>query len=611
MNVLHIDLETYSATDITAGVYRYSEDPEFRILMAAYSWNRGPVQLAVGEDEIREQVGRQVMDPNVTKVAHNAQFERVCLSRLLRYETGTYLPPEPWRDTMVVAAELGLPQSLDKLAAALGAEDKDTAGTRLINMFCRPGRNGNPVGPADKPEEWERFKAYCVQDVATLLDVDERLPTNTPTATETAVWNTDQRINDYGIAVDRGLVDAGIAAGNDNALAEELELMTLTGVENPRSVQQLRSALGDMLGERIPDLKAETVKRMLARPGLPGPVRRSLELRKSLALSAAKKLTAADTCMSGDGRLRGAFRFYGAHTGRWAGRGVQLQNLPRDQFDSVDEENGAILRLVLEGEASATDLKKLIRAMFVGPFSVVDYSAIEARVISWLAGESWALEAFRAGRDIYVETANRMGPTMTRSHGKVAVLALGFGGGVGSLEAMAPGGIPSADGTRTLNKGEMQGLVNAWRASNRMIVSFWGRLERAFKSGGSVGHLRVDTHGEHRRIVLPSGRALVYREVRQQAGRLSFWDGRGYRTDTYGGRLAENVTQATARDVLAEALVRLHDAGHRVVGHVHDEVLVEGTNVTEVQNLMCTPPDWAAGLPINAEGFTCSRYRKG
>lgn len=608
MKTLYIDIETYSETDLKdAGVYRYVEDPSWEILMAAYSIDGGPVQYAEGPEEVERIPG--LWEPDVVKVAHNAAFERVNFSELVRrrhpgsLDRGEYIAPEGYRDTMAEAAAAGLPQSLSALAKALEVPEKDEAGTRLINLFSRP-RRGVRVTAQDKPAEWLEFIDYCVQDVETLIAVAEALPGLGDREWE--VYLADQRINDRGIRIDLELARRAVEAAEDNERRNVAELRRITGVENPNSVAQLRK------WTKLPDLRKETVEAAL--PTAQGDLKRVLELRQELALVASKKFTAALNGVCADGRLRGQFRYFGAHTGRWTGRGVQLQNLPRAALKNDTEVLAALLDLNLGLGADDATLKALVRPLFVGPYVVVDYSAIEARVIAWLAGEQWALDAFAAGRDIYVETAERMStPTnkLDRSQGKVAVLALGYNGGIGSLKAMG------ADGSLE----ELGALVGQWRKANPRIVNLWRDLENAFRRGGTAGRLKVRAEKDIRYLVLPSGRELVYRGVRHRVEVLP--DGRtrtrasfssAYsRTDTYGGRLAENATQATARDVLADAMVRLDAAGYRVVGHIHDEVLVEARAdaYDDVRALMIQNPSWADGLPLNGEGFTSYRYKKG
>ena len=589
--MLYIDIETYSATDLKAGVYRYSEDPTFEVLMCAWATADDPtVRLAVGEEAIKAIPGLATD----TIVAHNAQFERVCLSRMLGVDG--FLPAERFIDTQALAAWAGYPQSLDALAKALGGAQKDSAGTRLINLFCKPGRDGKRTFASDRPEEWEQFCAYARQDVETLISVHTKLP-ECPTATEAALYLVDQKINDLGIAVDTELAAKAVetSAIIDSRAADEFTL--LTGVANPNSVQQVRAWLEEAQYP-LENLRAETIESALASKELGPVVRRALELRQELALTSGKKFLAALNATCSDGRLRGTLKFHGAHTGRWSGRGVQPQNLPRAQLDDPEPYIEGIKR----GEVyDSSVLKALVRAMFIGPFTVVDYAAIEARVLAWLAGEEWALEAFRAGRDIYVETAERMGG-LTRSQGKVAVLALGYNGSVGSLRSMGAEGDDAA----------LLRLVRQWRRSNLAIVDLWSAMEKAFRHGGPVGeHLHVHKDGRSRWLELPSGRTIGYHRTEWDLDGASYLEA-PRRIRTYGGRLVENATQAVARDILGEALIRLDTAGYTVASHVHDEILVEGeAPVDEVSKLMCVVPEWGAGLPIDAEGFTTYRYRKG
>lgn len=614
---LFFDLETRSSVDLKkSNVYRYSESDDFEILMVAWAVDDGPVKVAVGTQEIADKFLSLFADKRHKLVAHNAQFERICMSRHLGLPTGTYIKPTRWIDTMARAAEAGHPLTLDGLAKALGTTVKDSAGTRLINLFCTPNRDGEFTAPEEKPEQWQQFIDYCKQDVAVLQEVFYKLPAET--AKEAQAWRADQVLNDIGVEADLEMAEAAVEAAEVNQLSQELEVMRLTGVKNPGSLQQMR-AWFEGQGVDVPDLKKETVDALLAGDSLTDDQRRVLELRQELALTASSKYLAVLRHASEDRRLRGQFRFFGAHTGRWAGRGVQLHNLPRAQLETVAEEDAARLDLAMGAGADAQTLKRLVRATLVGPFTVVDYSAIEARVVAWLAGEEWALEAFRDGRDIYIETAARMfnldrkAAKARRFDGKVATLALGYNGGVGSLAAMG------ADGDRN----HLQNLVNQWRRANRNIVELWAQMDKAFRVGGLVGagQVSVETDGSSRYLRLPSGRAIAYhgfgqKWVTTQYGkqrRMTFLDPRknNIRVDTYGGRLVENITQAVARDVLSEAVVRLQENGFRVVGHVHDEILVEGEeSVEEVERIMCETTDWSAGLPLAAEGDQMKRYRK-
>lgn len=611
--MIYLDLETYSETDLrSTGVYRYAEDPSFEILMAAWTDGIAPVEVAVGEDAIREIPG--LLDGSVTIVAHNAQFERVALSRLAGLPVGEYLSPESFHDTQAVAAERGYPLALETLAGWLGGEQKDSAGTRLINLFCKPYR-GRRVSPDERPEQWADFIEYCRQDVVTLVDVHERLG-DFPTEHERRVYLADQRVNDRGMPVDLALADSAVEVADLNGMVQEIEVARITGVVNPNSRDQMLAWLRTRV-DTVPDLKAATVESLLAGDEIPADARRVLELRQELALVAAKKFSAAQISTSADDRLRGGYRFFGAHTGRWAGRGVQPHNMPREQLESDGHTDAAILDLGLGLGADAATLKALVRSLFIGPFTVVDYAAIEARVVAWLAGEQWALEAFYDGRDIYVETAQRMGG-LTRFQGKTAVLALGYQGGVGSLRVMGAEGTDHA----------LQIMVDQYRAANTEIVQLWRDMGEAFRYGGmvGVGYVTVEVDDDSRHVRLPSGRAISYHGVRWEWVNKTWPDGsesrveqasfddprrKGLRVDTYGGRLTENITQAVARDLLAAALVTLDDEGHPVVGHVHDEIIVEGYEVEAVTRAMVASPTWAPGLPIDAEGFTCKRYRKG
>lgn len=625
---LYIDIETRSRVDLKKySVYRYVQCPDFRILTAQWSLDGSPTRVAVG-GSIRNIPG--LWDDDVVKVAHNAAFERVCFSAYSGLPVGTYLPPQPWHDTQAVAADHGYPQSLDRLAKALGCSPKDTAGTRLINLFCKPNRKGEFNGPDTHPAEWLEFLLYGVQDVDTLMEVDAALG-DFPTETERMVYWADQRINDHGILIDADMARRAVAAAHANRTEHEARVRELTGLANPGSQPQFLGWCKKEISKRIPNIQKETITRLLDSGRLTPEQEEVLLLRQELALVASKKFASALAGMNSDHRLRGTLRYGGAHTLRWAGRGTQVQNLPSEQFKDNDGEwdevgeQAAILDLMMENGATSLELKKLVRSLFTGPdgLTIVDYAAIEARVIAWWCGEEWALEAFRKGRDIYVETAERMGG-LTRAQGKVAVLALGFGGSINSLKVMGAEG----------EDRELQFLVDQWRKANPNIVQKWHALSDAVASAQdgpvAVGqHLTVSRSGETLRIHLPSGRALTYHGVRWEryqvtdphTGRTIRKEGWRYdnpkpqpplRIGTYGGRLAENVTQAIARDILAEALVRLLRKGFQPVGHVHDEIIVEGTHpVEQISRLMCVPPAWAPDLPINGEGFQTKRYRKG
>ncbi len=623
----YIDIETKSGLDLrNVDSRRYVEDPEFEVLMLSIAEGDGPVRTVTGHGAIVE----TLRESSGLLCAHNAAFERTCL--------GTFLPelrdPSRWLCSQALAGEYGLPQSLAGAATALGlAEQKDDAGKRLIKLFCQPKRDGTWNRPEDYPAEWLDFIAYCESDVEVLRLLVQELEQlgGWPTPTERQVYIVDQVINDRGVPLDRALAAAAQEAVEDNKQKQMEELRELTGVQNPNSRKQIMDWAA-AAGVPLPNTQAKTIERLLENPLLHHEHARALELKTELSLASGSKYGKALELVCEDDRVRGGFAFFGAHTGRWAGRGVQLQNLPRDGFTNDAEVAQAVLDLQLTGEADPQTLKKLVRSMFVGPFTVVDYSSIEARVLAWLARERWALEAFAEGRDIYVETARRMstpGNELTRFQGKVAVLALGYQGGVNSLRVMGAEGSDKA----------LRSLVTQWRKANPRIVKLWSDMQDAVDGGGKVGPLvRVKRDGDRMTIRLPSGRSIWYHGVRYEKyavmtevettdedgnvvikERRKMKKGWRYqdpkaparRIGTYGGRLTENITQAVARDLLAEALVRLEERGYRVVAHIHDEVVVEGEYpVEEIAAVMCEPPKWARGLPIDAEGEVMPRFRK-
>lgn len=609
--ICYIDLETRARVNLKKlGVYKYAEDPDCRVLMAAWSTDGESIQIDEGEEAIRE---RLLGLGDVHFIAHNAQFERVLLG--VRIDASLQ-DPKRWTCTQALAAEYGYPVSLDAASKALGVTEKDSAGSRLIRLFCVPNRDGSWNDATTHPMEWLDFLSYCETDVGTMIEVHQKLG-GWPTEVERKVWIADQRINDRGMRIDTDLCRIAAETVASNLETDKEEFTELTGVDNPRSVQQVMAWCKEV-GLDLPNLRAETIQDAIDDPEIDPAHVRVLELRQDLALAAGGKFAAALESLSPDGRMRGCFRFFGAHTGRWSGQRVQPQNLPRA---TVDDPEAAILDLKMGLGATPHTLKALVRSMFIGPLTVVDYASIEARVVAWLANEEWALAAFREGRDIYVETAARMSTPstqLTRFQGKVAVLALGYNGGVNSLRAMGAEG----------DNDTLQRLVNVWRRANPRIVKLWGRMQDAVDAGGKVGpHIKITRRGDSMKMHLPSGRAISYhgvrwerfvvkdpttgRKIRKEGYRYNDPKRGGARIGTYGGRLVENATQAVARDVLAEALVRLDEAGYPVVGHVHDEVIVESTDLDEVTRLMVQSPRWGRGLPIDGEGYLADRYRKG
>lgn len=645
MKTLSIDIETYSATNLAkAGVYRYSEDSDFEILLFGYSVDGGPVQvvdLAAGE-QLPDEVLSALTDPAVLKTAFNAQFERVCLSRYLGYPTGTYLDPSSWHCTMVWAATLGLPLSLEGVGAVLGLEkQKLKEGKDLIRYFCTPAktRDGDTFRhyPTDAPEKWTLFKAYNLRDVETEMAIQDRLAKFPVTESEWRNYVLDQQINDRGIRLDLALVQQAIACDEQFKQTHMEMAKAVTGLDNPNSPAQLKAWLAEQ-GVEVESLSKASVLDLLESAS--GEVELALSLRQELAKSSVKKYTAMQTVVGADSRARGLIQFYGANrTGRYAGRLIQVQNLPQNHLPDLD----AARSLVKDGQFSALEmlydsvplvLSELIRTAFVPKpgcrFFVADFAAIEARVIAWIAGEQWRQEVFANGGDIYCASASAMFHVPVEKHGqnahlrqrgKIAELALGYGGAVGALKAMG-----------ALNYGvaeqELQPLVDAWRQANPMIVRLWWDVDAAAKT--CVAEKTVTAcHGitfEYKSgmmfVTLPSGRKLAY--VKPKLGENRFggeavtYEGVGtqkkwLRLETYGPKLVENIVQATARDILAEAMLRLDAKGYHIVMHVHDEAVIEApaeTDLTDICVTMGQQPRWADGLLLRADGYVCDFYKK-
>lgn len=645
MKTLSIDIETYSATNLAkAGVYRYSEDSDFEILLFGYSADGGPVQVVdlAAEEQLPDDVLSALTDPAVLKTAFNAQFERVCLSRYLGYPTGTYLDPASWHCTMVWAATLGLPLLLEGVGAVLGLEkQKLKEGKDLIRYFCTPAktRDGDTFRhyPTDAPEKWALFKAYNLRDVETETAIQDRLAKFPVTESEWRNYVLDQQINDRGIRLDLALVQQAIACDEQFKQTHMEMAKAVTGLDNPNSPAQLKAWLAEQ-GVEVESLSKASVLDLLESAS--GEVELALSLRQELAKSSVKKYTAMQTVVGADSRARGLIQFYGANrTGRYAGRLIQVQNLPQNHLPDLD----AARSLVRDGQFSALEmlydsvplvLSELIRTAFVPKpgcrFFVADFAAIEARVIAWIAGEQWRQEVFANGGDIYCASASAMFHVPVEKHGqnahlrqrgKIAELALGYGGAVGALKAMG-----------ALNYGvaeqELQPLVDAWRQANPMIVRLWWDVDAAAKT--CVAEKTVTScHGitfEYRSgmmfVTLPSGRKLAY--VKPKLGENRFggeavtYEGVGtqkkwLRLETYGPKLVENIVQATARDILAEAMLRLDAKGYRIVMHVHDEAVIEApaeTDLTDICVTMGQQPRWADGLLLRADGYVCDFYKK-
>ena len=645
MRSLALDIETYCELPITkTGVYPYAAHNSFEILLLSYAIDDGPVQvvdLALGE-QLPQQVVAAIQDSRTIKYAFNAQFERVCLSAWL----GAYLDPASWRCSMVWASSLGLPMGLESAGKALNiSQQKLDSGKALIRYFCQPCRptkanNGRRRNlPQHDPDKWEEFKAYNSRDVEAEQEIRAKLELFPMPEQEWRYYASDQRINDRGIGVDTSLAAEAIAIDENyrrKALARSTEI---TQLENPNSVTQLRQWLEEQ-GAPLPNLAKATVREALETAT--GPVREVLELRQRLSKSSTRKYQAVIDTAGADSRSRGLLQFAGAsRTGRWAGRLIQVQNLPRNEISDLDQARA----LVAQGNQEAIELlydnlpallSQLIRTAFIpedgSRFIVADYSAIEARVIAWLSGEQWRLDLFRDGGDIYCQSASKMFGVPVEKHGvnshlrqkgKVAELACGYGGSVGALTAM--GALEMG-----VEEAELQNIVDAWRAASPHLVDYWWQVDRATKQSVSSG-TRVELgHGiatSYERgilfISLPSGRRLAYPGAQLRPGKFRDFQvhyrgvnaaNRWTWIESYGPKFVENIVQATARDLLAYAIQTIENAGHKVVMHVHDEVVVEepltGASVELIVELMTKAPTWAAGLPLDADGYACSYYQK-
>ena len=639
------DLETYSSVDLTkCGVYRYCESEDFEILLAAYSIDGGAVQvtdLACGE-KLPQEILDALEDETVEKWSYNSQFERICLSRLLGYPAGDYLAPESWRCSMVWASTLGLPRSLESVGVVLGLEkQKLTEGKDLIRYFCVPCRptkaNGGRMRnlPEHDPEKWERFKAYNLRDVETEMQIQKRL-SHFPVPD--AIWeeyHLDQEINDRGIGVDMELVRQAIAMDARSRERLTAAMRELTELENPNSVQQMKQWLADH-GLETDTLGKKAVAELLKTA--PGPLREVLSLRQQLAKSSVKKYTAMENAVCADSRAHGMFQFYGANrTGRFSGRLIQLQNLYKNTMPDLAQaralvRSGNYEALSLLYEDIPDTLSQLIRTAFVPQdgrkLIVADFSAIEARVLAWFAGEKWVLEVFEKGGDIYCETAARMFHCRVEKHGenaelrqkgKQATLSCGYGGSVGALKAM--GALEAG-----MTEEELQPLVDSWREANPNIVRFWWDVDRAVKDCIRQ-RVPTETHGLHFDyrsamlfITLPSGRRLAYVKPRigenQFGGESVTYMGVGgtkkwERLESYGPKFVENIVQGTARDILCYAMQTLKNCS--IVAHVHDEIIIEADrrmSVAAVCEQMGRTPPWAKGLKLRADGYECEFYQK-
>lgn len=645
MQTLSIDLETYSDQLLAkTGVYRYVESPDFEILLFAYSVDGGPVQqidLACGE-KIPSEVLCALEDDKVTKWAFNANFERICLSRFLGYPTGDYLEPDSWKCSMVWAAYMGLPLSLEGAGAVLGLEKQKLAeGKDLIKYFCQPcaptKSNGQRTRnlPKHAPDKWLAFKKYNIRDVETEMSIQARLLKYPVPDSVWEEYHLDQEINDRGVGLDMELVRQAIQMDGRSRSELTQAMKELTSLDNPNSVQQMKQWLADN-GVETDTLGKKAVAELLKTA--PPQLQKVLTLRQQLAKSSVKKYQAMETAVCADGRARGMFQFYGANrTGRWAGRIIQMQNLPQNHLDDLTEARGLVRAggfdaLEMLYEDVPDTLSQLIRTAFVPQgnrkFIVADFSAIEARVIAWLAGEKWRQDVFADGKDIYCASASQMFGVPVEKHGvnghlrqkgKIAELALGYGGSVGALKAM--GALEMG-----LSEDELPSLVSAWRQANPKIVQFWWAVDRAVMDA-VTRRTTTKTHGiifSARNgmlfITLPSGRSLAY--VKPKIGENRFggdcitYEGVGgtkkwERIDSYGPKFVENIVQATSRDILCYAMKTLRCCS--IVMHIHDEVVIEADRRMSLQAVcdqMGRTPPWANGLQLRADGYETDFYKK-
>ena len=648
MKTLSIDIETFSSVDLSkSGVYKYAESPDFEVLLFAYAVDGGEVEvvdLAQGE-KLPPEITSALTDERINKFAFNAQFERVCLSRFLGYPAGRYLDPKSWFCTMVWAATLGLPLSLEKVGEVLGLEKKKLSiGKALIKYFCTPCEplyllfEGTRILPGHDRQRWELFKTYNKRDVETEMEIQKRLSAFPVSDSEWDNYHLDQRINDYGIALDMDFVEHAIKCSEMTANISTDKVKAMTGIENPNSAAQLKAWLVEQ-GQVVESLSKAEVTRLLQ--DATGNIEEILKLRQELAKSSVKKYIAMKNVVCSDGRARGLIQFYGAsRTGRFSGRLIQTQNLPQNHLDDLSGAKELIRgdnygKIENKYGSIPNVLSELIRTAFIPKsgyrFIVADFSAIEARVIAWYAGEKWRQEVFAAGGDIYCASASQMFKVPVekngvnghlRQKGKIAELALGYGGSVGALKAMGATtmGIPEQ---------ELKPLVSAWRTANPNITKFWWAVDKAAMYTVSTKRpykcygLTFSYAKGILFIELPSGRRLAY--IRPRIGVNNFggdcvsYEGLGAskkweRIESYGPKFVENIVQATARDILVEAMQRLDSKGIKITMHIHDECVCEVpdkvSGVKEICGIMSECPMWAKGLDLRADGYECDFYKK-
>lgn len=652
--VLHIDIETYSSVDLLkSGLYKYVQSPDFNILLFAYAYDEEPVQiidLACGQT-LPVKVVQDLANPAVIKMAHNAAFEFYCLSKFYAIRL------EQWRCTMIHALYCGYPASLSAAGDAMDfPQDKKKLGVgkALIRFFCIPckptAKNGQRTRnlPSHDPQRWSLFKEYCAQDVVTERAIENRLSGYVVPESEWVNWKIDQIINIGGVSVDIEMVEGALAVSADIQAELKKSAKDITGLENPNSVVQLKAWIGENSDLVLDNLDKQTIAEVIGDKTGPEQIREMLKIRQELGKTSVKKYQTMQTCVCEDGRIRGLLQFYGANrTGRWAGRLVQVQNLPRNYISTLGLAREFVKRRQIDaikliyGNVPDT-LSQLIRTAFVPGegchFAVADFSAIEARVISWLAGENWRLDVFRTHGRIYEASASAMFgvpiETIVKGHenyalrakGKIAELALGYGGGQVALTSM--GALKMG-----LTEEELPEIVQRWRGSNRRIYDFWYKVQRAAEEAISYGvvtgldkGITISRDPDFLIIGLPGGRSLYYNQpyiAKNEMGRdeiyyygLNQTNKKWNRISTWGGKLVENIVQAVARDLLANAILNLYRSGYKINFHIHDEVVLEipdddtAKNLEDAIKLMCTLPAWAEGLPLNADGFDQAAYYK-
>lgn len=650
MRHLHVDIETFSAFNLKdGGVYRYAQDPSFEIILFAYAWDdEEPTVIDLTDgDGLPNDVWAALTDPNVLKIAHNANFEMVCTQEYFGYTDESFrLKPDQWFCTMVAASYLGLPHSLDKVSQVLNlTEQKDSKGKALISYFCTPckptKRNGGRTRnlPHHDPEKWELFKSYNAQDVRTEGEVYKYLQRFPPMPQiEWKYWQQDQEINARGVQVDPEFIEAAIEANLQFLQHVHVELKELTGVDNPNSLAQLKTWIEGKIGRYVASLSKDHLEDLLKTPSLPWVVVRALQLRQLGSKTSVSKYDAMRSYMCQDGRIRGLLQFYGANrTGRFAGRGVQVQNLKRTMGKGLLVAREAVVKGVADliyddvPEVISTLVRTAIIAAPGRSLVSSDFSAIEARVVAWLAGEEWQLEVFNTHGKLYEATAAKMfglpvesigkGSDL-RQKGKVAALALGYQGGSGALITM--GALRQG-----LTEAELPAIVRAWRSANPAIVKLWREVEYFAKTAvnAKTGRELVLPYAKigfrydrgYLFITLPSGRRLAYYGATVKDRKL-FYYGMDQvkkiwtRIDTYGGSLVENIVQAIARDCLVGAMYRLK--GLPIVMHVHDEIVLEvdddkaQATLDEVNAVMAVSPSWGKGLPLSGAGYISKFYKK-